>query len=177
MRQIGILDKREVRGPNGIKIVSYRPIATIDIKCKNKGKFKSVPTPVIIDTGSDVSMMPHDIALQSGVVGFDMSSELVTQPNSLGTVWVGRWGSFQISSTAFEAVLPCFFYTRRRASAPRSIMAWIGVTKKSPTYEDKFSHTILGAAGFLGLNHSLLICKSKIIKISQLKLDDCYPII
>jgi hypothetical protein len=67
--------------------------------------------PFVVDTGSDVTLIPVAFARDHRLVGYDPATVRVPLSTSLNGVLDGYWGQVQIQVHNSVTSLPCFYYT------------------------------------------------------------------
>jgi len=140
----GYLERRMVETPTGT-IISHRPRLILSPLTRYPIPEGNSTHRFILDTGSDVSMVPISVARRFGFIGFDESAAWVATRTSFQGELNGRWGTLQFRLPASPRTVPCFYYDPNASGRARWWERW--VRRSTRPAEDPL---LLGCAGVLG---------------------------
>ncbi len=121
-------------------------------------------TDFILDTGSDVSLVPIRFARRHRLIGFDEAAEWVATRTSFQGELHGRWGTLRLRLAADTRVIPCFYYDPN-ATQPSRLVRWFDrwVRRSTRPMEEP---RVLGCAGILSGNLRLTIDGNREVSLS-----------
>ena len=123
------------------------------------------PVNFILDTGSDVSLVPIRFARRHRLVGFDEAAVWVATRTSFQGELHGRWGTLHLRLAADTRVIPCFYYDPNAAAPSSRVGRWFDrwVRRSARPIEEP---RVLGCAGILGGNLRLAIDGNREVSLS-----------
>lgn len=160
----GYLERRTVATPAGT-IDCHRPHFRLDLLVRGSGRVEVLElVDFILDTGSDVSLVPIRFARRYRLLGFDEAAVWVSTRTSFQGELNGRWGTLQLRLAADTRVIPCFYYDPS-ASQPSRVARWFDrwVRRSARPMEEP---RVLGCAGILGGNLRLVLDGNREVSLS-----------
>ena len=170
-------------------VLCPRPEMKIPIRVATSASSRFTPMPFVIDTGSDVTLIPISVARDYRIVGYELNSAKASLATSINGVLEGYWGHAEIRLESAVICLTCFFYI---TSMPgRAISGEIGFRHRPEGQEDKWidrlcrllvrfipgnsrpssdAPLVLGRAGLFGPRGSTFLIQQDIVVLSAIPL-------
>ncbi len=105
------LADRNIETPSGRPLFCPRPELWLIVQRRDRGRLDRLPVKFVVDTGSDVTMIPERFARRQHLVGYDPAAVMVATDTTFHGTLRGRWGTVSTSVGSRSLQLPCFYFS------------------------------------------------------------------